>query len=87
MDYEKALVLLADKHNRYLWREADKGWAFALGNNHRPGIGFFPTIREAVEAEVEHLKDQAEEARRTAETQKTRIRDFTENAEALASTL
>lgn len=87
MDYEKALGLLADEHNRYLWREADKGWAFAQGSNHRPGIGYFPTIREAVEAEVERLRLEAETSRRNAEAQKTRIKAFTEEANALASTL
>lgn len=87
MDYEKALAILADEHNHYLWREAGKGWAFAHGNNHRPGIGFYPTIREAIEAEVEDLKAKAEEARNMAEAQKTRIRAFTEDAKALADTL
>lgn len=82
---EAALTLLADQHNRYLWRERSKGWGFAQGNSRASQI--YPTIREAVEAEVARLRSEAEGAKRASDAQKTRIRAFTEQADALEAAL
>jgi hypothetical protein len=82
-DLEAALTLLADEHHRYLYRQdgtgyrenGEKGWGF-VSSTSTSTTDIYPTIREAIDAEIEsiiaHRADAEQRAAKERETAETR---------------